>query len=244
MHYTYAFIKSTRYRTKLIQSPYGLRPGPAHRSNPTSQRDPQSSLFIVQTTPHGRLSRIETATEEATRRDRSSSGRTPALEEAQVDEKKIVRRPTERTRSTESLKDSTCQAATYITARQLSSQKDRIDLQRFARLYDNNAYTLGATYHAGTGTLQIYATLVTSTGPGGSPEYHMTQTGGGFPHWEPRSTSADEIAASSYYVYEPEPSEGELAISYPTKDPELEESLEPSENELATSFYNPGTSFS
>jgi hypothetical protein len=47
-------------------------------------------------------------------------------------------------------------------------------------VFDNNAYTLGATYHAGTGTLQMYATHVTPTGPGGSPEYHMTQTGGNF----------------------------------------------------------------
>ena len=42
-------------------------------------------------------------------------------------------------------------------------------------VFDNNAYTLGATYHAGTGTLQMYASHVTPTGPGGSPEYHTTR---------------------------------------------------------------------
>ncbi len=40
-------------------------------------------------------------------------------------------------------------------------------------VYDNNAYTLSATYHAGN--LNMYATHVTPSGPGGSPEYHMTQ---------------------------------------------------------------------
>jgi hypothetical protein len=43
-------------------------------------------------------------------------------------------------------------------------------------VYDNNAYTLTATYHSGT--LKIYATHVTPSGPGGSPEYHMTEIDG------------------------------------------------------------------
>ena len=43
-------------------------------------------------------------------------------------------------------------------------------------VYDKNAYTLGASYHAGS--LNIYATHVTPSGSGGSPEYHMTQIGG------------------------------------------------------------------
>lgn len=47
-------------------------------------------------------------------------------------------------------------------------------------VYDNNADTLSASYHAGTGTLQMYAIYFTSTGPGGSLEYHTTQTGGNF----------------------------------------------------------------
>jgi len=43
-------------------------------------------------------------------------------------------------------------------------------------VYDGNAYTFSATYHAGTGTLQLYAHHVTApTTPGGRPEYHMTQ---------------------------------------------------------------------
>jgi len=44
-------------------------------------------------------------------------------------------------------------------------------------VYDNNAYSLGTTYHAGTGTLQMYASHITPTGPGGSSEYHTTQIG-------------------------------------------------------------------
>lgn len=43
-------------------------------------------------------------------------------------------------------------------------------------VFDNNAYTLGATYH--NGQLLMYATHVTPSGPGNSPEYHMTQLGG------------------------------------------------------------------
>jgi hypothetical protein len=45
--------------------------------------------------------------------------------------------------------------------------------------FDGNAYTYSSTYHAGTGTLQLYAHHVTPpTAPGGRPEYHMTQVGG------------------------------------------------------------------
>ena len=41
-------------------------------------------------------------------------------------------------------------------------------------VYDDNAYTFTSTYHAGTGTLQMYVTHPTE-GPEGSTEYHMTQ---------------------------------------------------------------------
>jgi hypothetical protein len=42
--------------------------------------------------------------------------------------------------------------------------------------FDGNAYTISSTYHAGTGTLQLYAHHATPpTAPGGRPEYHMTQ---------------------------------------------------------------------
>lgn len=42
-------------------------------------------------------------------------------------------------------------------------------------VFDGNAYTYSSTYHAGTGTLQLYAHHVTPpTAPGGRPEYHMT----------------------------------------------------------------------
>ena len=40
-------------------------------------------------------------------------------------------------------------------------------------VFDNNAYTMTTTYH--DGTLKIYTTHVTPSGPGGSPEYHMGQ---------------------------------------------------------------------
>lgn len=41
--------------------------------------------------------------------------------------------------------------------------------------FDGNAYTYSSTYHAGTGTLQLYAHHPTPpTAPGGRPEYHMT----------------------------------------------------------------------
>jgi hypothetical protein len=43
-------------------------------------------------------------------------------------------------------------------------------------VYDGNAYSYSSTYHAGTGTLQLYAHHVTApTPPEGQPEYHMTQ---------------------------------------------------------------------
>ncbi|KAI1148203.1 hypothetical protein F4825DRAFT_434825 [Nemania diffusa] len=43
-------------------------------------------------------------------------------------------------------------------------------------VYDNNAYAFSSTYHAGTGTLQLYAHHTTApTTPGERPEYHMTQ---------------------------------------------------------------------
>ncbi|KAK3319297.1 hypothetical protein B0H66DRAFT_575768 [Apodospora peruviana] len=42
--------------------------------------------------------------------------------------------------------------------------------------YDGNAYSYSSTYHAGTGTLQLYAHHVTEpTNPEGRPEYHMSQ---------------------------------------------------------------------
>ncbi|KAL2176560.1 uncharacterized protein P884DRAFT_260578 [Thermothelomyces heterothallicus CBS 202.75] len=45
--------------------------------------------------------------------------------------------------------------------------------------FDGNAYTYSSTYHAGTGTLKLYAHHVTPpTAPGGRPEYHMTQVDG------------------------------------------------------------------
>ena len=52
-------------------------------------------------------------------------------------------------------------------------------LQNYGRdepIYDGNAYALSSTYHAGTGTLQMYAHHPTKpTTPGGQSEYHMTQ---------------------------------------------------------------------
>jgi len=45
--------------------------------------------------------------------------------------------------------------------------------------YDGKAYTLGATYHSGTGTLQMYAMHPTEPArPGGDPQYHTTQING------------------------------------------------------------------
>lgn len=41
-------------------------------------------------------------------------------------------------------------------------------------VFDNNAYALGVTYQAGTGTVLIYSTHVAPTGSGGSSEYHIT----------------------------------------------------------------------
>ena len=56
------------------------------------------------------------------------------------------------------------------------------NLQNYGRdepIYDGNAYTLSSTYHAGTGTLQMYAHHPTEpTTPGGPPEYHITQING------------------------------------------------------------------
>lgn len=52
-------------------------------------------------------------------------------------------------------------------------------LQNYGRtlpVFDGNAYTFSSTYHANTGTLQLYAHHVTApTTEGGRPEYHMTQ---------------------------------------------------------------------
>ena len=43
-------------------------------------------------------------------------------------------------------------------------------------MYDGNANTLGATYHSGTGTLQMYTMHPTEPAqPGGDPQYHTTQ---------------------------------------------------------------------
>ncbi|KAK3304692.1 uncharacterized protein B0T15DRAFT_250724 [Chaetomium strumarium] len=45
--------------------------------------------------------------------------------------------------------------------------------------FDGNAYTYSSTYHAGTGTLKLYAHHATPPiAPGGRPEYHMTQVDG------------------------------------------------------------------
>ncbi|KAK4065120.1 hypothetical protein Purlil1_14048 [Purpureocillium lilacinum] len=42
--------------------------------------------------------------------------------------------------------------------------------------YDGNAYTISSTYHAGTGTLQLFSHHVTAPSAAeGQPEYHMTQ---------------------------------------------------------------------
>lgn len=54
----------------------------------------------------------------------------------------------------------------------LKSWKGRVRPEEL--VYDNKAYSFTSTYHAGTGTLQIYATRPTApTVPGGKPEYHM-----------------------------------------------------------------------
>jgi hypothetical protein len=45
-------------------------------------------------------------------------------------------------------------------------------------VYDGNAYTVTTTYHAGTGTLQMYTTHPTQGEDCISPEYHMTQVSG------------------------------------------------------------------
>jgi hypothetical protein len=46
-------------------------------------------------------------------------------------------------------------------------------------IYDGNAYTIGSTYHKGTGTLQLYAMHPTPpVEPSGQPEYHTTQIRG------------------------------------------------------------------
>lgn len=53
-------------------------------------------------------------------------------------------------------------------------------LQNYGRetpTYDGNAYTIGSTYHPGTGTLQMYATHPRQAASGGT-EYHMTQLDG------------------------------------------------------------------
>ncbi len=43
-------------------------------------------------------------------------------------------------------------------------------------VFDGNAHTFSSTYHAGTGTLQLYAHHITGpTADGERPEYHMTQ---------------------------------------------------------------------
>lgn len=45
--------------------------------------------------------------------------------------------------------------------------------------YDGKAHAFSSTYHAGTGTLQLYAHHVTApTIEGGRPEYHMTEVNG------------------------------------------------------------------
>ena len=46
-------------------------------------------------------------------------------------------------------------------------------------VYDGNAYTLGSTYHSGTGTLKMYAMHPTEpVQPGVDPQYHTTQIRG------------------------------------------------------------------
>jgi hypothetical protein len=193
------------------------------------------------------------------------------------------------------------------------------ELQSYAAgkpVYDNNAYTLTATYHSGT--LRIYATHATPSGPGGSIEYHMTEIDGWYTTGNPNTyrqgaaalrharelakewrdqfisaanerarsvnaeqssnysrasrttylaeeseTSPDGFAATSFLnrAEEPEPSEDELAASYPVATsvsyyrevPEASEyepgdtsfypagEPEPSEDELAASFSQPVT---
>lgn len=52
-------------------------------------------------------------------------------------------------------------------------------LQNFgedAPVYDGNAHTFSSTYHAGTGTLQLYAHhVIGPTATEEKPKYHMTQ---------------------------------------------------------------------
>ena len=46
-------------------------------------------------------------------------------------------------------------------------------------VYDSNTYTYSSTYHAGTGTLQLYGHHVTApTDPEGRPGYHMAKLRG------------------------------------------------------------------
>jgi len=56
-----------------------------------------------------------------------------------------------------------------------------LEMQSYGRdgyAYDGNAYTLGATYHSGTGSLQMYTMHPTEPAqPGGNPQYHTTQVG-------------------------------------------------------------------
>jgi len=48
-----------------------------------------------------------------------------------------------------------------------------------SRVYDGSAYTIGSTYHSGTGTLQMYAMHPTEPADRAArPEYHMTQLNG------------------------------------------------------------------
>ncbi|KAK4449822.1 hypothetical protein QBC34DRAFT_83452 [Podospora aff. communis PSN243] len=62
-------------------------------------------------------------------------------------------------------------------------------------VYDGNAYTYSSTYHAGTGTLQLYAHHVTAANdPEGRAEYHMTKLRG-FDLTDSRETCVKGIGA-------------------------------------------------
>jgi hypothetical protein len=51
-----------------------------------------------------------------------------------------------------------------------------LQLYKQEPIYDGNAYTIISIYYAGN--LNMYVTYVTLSGPGGSPEYYMSQVGG------------------------------------------------------------------
>jgi hypothetical protein len=140
-------------------------------------------------------------------------------------------------------------------------------------VFDNNAYTLGATDH--DGMLKMYTTYITPpAGPGQLPEYHMSQTGAhalvgsrdqylqGAAALRNRRDVTMEwrdqfISAANERARHAEPSTLESSnyndvsdstVAYPvegsqTSEDELEEP-EPSQDELSASFYPTATLFS